>query len=113
MNAMRAATVMLVGFFVVVGAAIPTPWARMHPPGMDVTKPEKPHYVLLRRKPERDPNIVAWGSSFFGVPSYCQAKLAMSRNRNWECLVPASLSYSPILPGFGGRITFSAEAQRP
>lgn len=82
----RVATVMLAGVFVIVGAT-PAPLARLHPPGMDVTKPEKPHYVLLRRKPEPSPDIAILNHSISwdGVRDPCF----------WECWPKTAPSVYP------------------
>lgn len=101
----RAATVMLAGVFVIASGAIPV--ARVHPPGMDVTKPQPPHYVLLRRKPERDPGMVMMVNSHFFVVPAC-----------WECRPrSAPYVYSPWsrwnLSAGNKLITLSAEGKRP
>lgn len=100
---MRAVTVVLAGFFVIAGVT-PAPLARVHPPAMDVTKPEKPHYVLLRRKPE--PSTVRLNPAFF-----------WDQNKKWE-FRPKSVPdvYPPwskwVLPAGNKTIALTAEGQR-
>jgi hypothetical protein len=100
---MRVATAMLTGFFVIAGGTIPSPLARVHPPAMDVTKPEKPHYVLLRRKPEPDQNLVLLNSILtFGMTA-C-----------WECRPKSAPLVYPSWSAWPNskRITLTAEEQR-
>lgn len=113
---MRVVTAMLTGFFVIAGGAIPTPLASVHPPGLDVTKPAKPHYVLLRRKPE--PSLVRLNPAFF----WDHSKKWELRPRSDPSVYPPwskwsdSSVYPPwskwVLPAGNKRITLTAEEQR-
>lgn len=101
---MRAATAVLTGFFVIAGGVIPAPLARVHPPAMDVTKPEPPHYVLLRRKPEPSSRIVLNPAFFW------------DQNKNWEFRPRSAPSVYPpwskwALPAGNKLITITAERQ--
>ena len=101
---MRMITVMLAGFFVIAGVT-PAPLALTHPPAMDVTKPEKPHYVLLRRKPEPGPRIVL-NPAFFWDPG-----------KKWEFRPKSAPDVYPpwskwALPAGNETITLTAEGQR-